>query len=222
MIRDSRNGAGLTSQRMCKCLVRELQDAGIRAPDVLEAIRAVPRHLFVDEALASRAYENTALPIGYGQTISQPFTVARMLECLLRDNPKPGKVLEIGTGCGYQTALLAHLARHVFTVERIDALLRRARERLRRLEISNFSGKYGDGARGWRLNAPYDAIIVSAAASQVPETLLSQLGEGGCLVMPVTEENNRQRLVAMTRGASGYQQETLECVLFVPLLPGAA
>ena len=215
-------GAGLTSQRMREALAKELRDAGIRNPEVLAAMREVPRHLFVDEALAGRAYENTALPIGYGQTISQPFTVARMLEYLLRDNPNPSRILEVGTGCGYQTALLAKIARHVFTVERVDALLRRARARLQQMGVSNFSGKYGDGGRGWLLNAPYDAIIVSAAAKEVPQALLRQLGDPGRLVMPLEEENNGQRLVAMTRHASGYHREKLECVFFVPMLPGAA
>ena len=181
---DLRQGIGMTSARTRDRLVQRLRDHGIRSEAVLEQIRNVPRHLFVDEALASRAYEDTALPIGLGQTISQPWVVARMTEALLESGPCES-VLEIGTGCGYQTAVLAPLVKKIYTVERIPELLKRTRQRLRQLDIYNVQFRPGDGWKGWPKYAPYDGIIVTAAAPQVPEKLLEQLAPGGRMVIPV-------------------------------------
>ena len=181
---DARKGIGMTSARTRDRLVQRLRDQGIRDEAVLEQIRNVPRHLFVDEALASRAYEDTALPIGLGQTISQPYVVARMSEALL-DGFKGEKVLEVGTGCGYQTAVLAKLVKKIFTIERIPELLRRARQRLRELDVYNVQFKPGDGWEGWPKYGPYDGIIVTAAPDEIPEKLLQQLAPGGRLIIPV-------------------------------------
>ena len=181
---DARQGIGMTSARTRDRLVQRLRDQGIRNEAVLEQIRNVPRHLFVDEALASRAYEDTALPIGLGQTISQPYVVARMTEALL-DGFEGETVLEVGTGCGYQTAVLAPLVKKIYTIERIPELLRRARQRLRELDIYNVQFKPGDGWNGWPKYGPYDGIIVTAAPDHVPEKLLEQLAPGGRLIIPV-------------------------------------
>ena len=212
-------GIGMTSQRTRDRLVERLQAKGISNPAVLEVIRRTPRHIFVDEALASRAYEDTALPIGYGQTISQPFIVARMTEVLLAGGPLD-KVLEIGTGCGFQTAVLAQLAGSVYSVERIEPLVRQARERLFALKKYNVRFKHSDGAWGWEEFAPYDGILVAAAPMDIPEALFRQLGLGGRLVIPVGPRGG-QRLMLVTRTGTGLEQEVLDPVSFVPLVGGA-
>jgi protein-L-isoaspartate(D-aspartate) O-methyltransferase len=178
----------------------------------------VPRHLFVDEALATRAYEDTALPIGYGQTISQPYVVARMTEALL-EGAKPRKVLEIGTGCGYQTAVLSPLVGFIYTVERIRAILDRARVRFKELSIQNVHVRHGDGFQGWSVHAPYDAILMAAAPLAIPQALFDQLAPGGRLVAPVGPEG-RQQLVRITKRGEDLHRETLGLVSFVPLLQG--
>ncbi|MDH3989705.1 MAG: protein-L-isoaspartate(D-aspartate) O-methyltransferase [Gammaproteobacteria bacterium] len=211
-------GIGMTSARTRDRLVQRLKEEGIRSNEVLEQIRNVPRHLFVDEALASRAYEDTALPIGLGQTISQPYVVARMTEALL-DGFNGEKVLEIGTGCGYQTAVLAPLVKQVFTVERIRELQLKAKQRLRDLDIYNVQFRPGDGWEGWAKYAPYDGILVAAAAPEVPEKLLEQLAPGGRLVVPVGP-SGRQDLLMITRKDDHYEQVSLGAVSFVPLVKG--
>lgn len=210
-------GIGMTSQRTRERLIMRLQERGISNPRVLESIRNVPRHLFVDEALSSRAYEDTALPIGCGQTISQPWVVARMTEAVLECAPR--KVLEIGTGCGYQTAILASLGLEVFSIERIGALYEKARRNLTQVKLSHVRLRHGDGFAGWKAQAPFDAIIAAAAPEQVPETLLQQLSDGGCLILPVGGEGG-QRLLRVVRQGSQFNQEVLEAVSFVPMLPG--
>ena len=211
-------GIGMTSARTRDRLVERLRAHGIRSEAVLNQIRSVPRHLFVDEALASRAYEDTALPIGQGQTISQPYVVAKMTEALL-DGFEGEKVLEIGTGCGYQTAVLASLVKKIYSVERIPALLKKARQRLRNLDIYNVQFRPGDGWEGWPKYAPYDGIIVAAAAPVVPEKLLAQLAPGGRLVMPVGAPGY-QELMLVTRHRDHFEQKSLGGVSFVPLVQG--
>lgn len=211
-------GIGMTSARTRDRLVQRLKDSGIRSTDVLEQIRNVPRHLFVDEALASRAYEDTALPIGLGQTISQPYVVARMTEALL-DGLEGERVLEIGTGCGYQTAVLATLVKEIYTVERIPELLRKTKQRLRQLDIYNVHFRQGDGWEGWRKYGPYNGILVAAAADELPEKLLQQLAPGGHLVIPVGP-SGRQELVRVTKQDGRYEQQSLGLVSFVPLVHG--
>ena len=211
-------GIGMTSARTRDRLVQRLKDHGIRSNAVLEQIRNVPRHLFVDEALASRAYEDTALPIGLGQTISQPYVVALMTEALL-EGFEGEKVLEIGTGCGYQTAVLAPLVKKVYTVERVPELMRKAKQRLRDLNIYNVQFRPGDGWEGWPKYAPYDGIIVAAAAPELPQKLLEQLAPGGRLVMPVGPAG-RQDLLMITRLDDHYEQVSLGAVSFVPLVKG--
>ena len=215
---DARQGIGMTSARTRDRLVQRLRDHGIRSEAVLEQIRNVPRHLFVDEALASRAYEDTALPIGLGQTISQPWVVARMTEALL-DGFHGEKVLEIGTGCGYQTAVLAPLVKKIYTVERIPELLRKTRQRLRELDIYNVQFRPGDGWDGWPKYAPYDGIIVTAAAPRLPESLLEQLAPGGRLVIPVGP-SGCQDLLQVTRKNDHFEEVSLSAVSFVPLVRG--
>jgi protein-L-isoaspartate(D-aspartate) O-methyltransferase len=212
-------GIGMTSQRTRMRMVQRLREQGIRDEVVLGALTEVPRHLFVDEALAHRAYEDIALPIGFGQTISNPWVVARMLE-LARSGGGLNQVLEVGTGCGYQAALLSRLARQVWSVERISQLLLRARAHLRELRINNVRVRHGDGHLGLKEAAPFDAIVMAAAATHVPEALLGQLAEGGRLVMPLGSQD--QLLTVITREASGYAQRSLEPVRFVPLVPGAS
>jgi protein-L-isoaspartate(D-aspartate) O-methyltransferase len=214
----NRAGIGMTSARTRERLVQRLRDQGIANPAVLDQIRNVPRHLFVDEALATRAYEDTALPIGHGQTISQPFVVARMTEAMIEAGT-PGKVLEIGTGCGYQTAVMSPLVRFVYSIERIGALQERARQRMRELNISNVHLRHGDGFQGWSGYAPYDAILMAAAPLAIPEVLFSQLAPGGRLIAPVGPEG-RQQLVRITRRGDEFHKETLGLVSFVPLLKG--
>ncbi len=211
-------GIGMTSARTRDRLVNRLKEHGIRSTAVLEQIRNVPRHLFVDEALASRAYEDTALPIGLGQTISQPFIVARMTEALL-DDFEGEKVLEIGTGCGYQTAILAPLVKEIYTVERIPELLRKTKQRLRDLDIYNVHFRPGDGWQGWAKYGPYDGILVAAAAAEVPQKLLEQLAPAGRLILPVGPPG-RQDLIMVTRLNDHYEQVSLGAVSFVPLVKG--
>ena len=213
-----RTGIGMTSARTRERLVQRLRAQGIDDPQVLDQIRNVPRHLFVDEALATRAYEDTALPIGYGQTISQPYVVARMTEALLEGTP-PRKVLEIGTGCGYQTAVLSPLVKFLYTIERISPLLERARARFKELRLRNVNLRHGDGFKGWAAHAPYDGILMAAAPLQIPEALFAQLGPGGRLIAPVGPEG-RQNLVRITRRGEDFHTETLGLVSFVPLLKG--
>jgi protein-L-isoaspartate(D-aspartate) O-methyltransferase len=215
-------GIGMTSARTRERLVQRLREGGITSDVVLERIRTVPRHLFVDEALASRAYEDSALPIGQGQTISQPYVVALMTQALLAPvpgGPVPRKVLEVGTGCGYQTAVLSPLVRQIFSIERIGALLTAARSRLKALNIDNVRFRHGDGFEGWPGQAPFDGIIVAAAPADVPSALLDQLAPGGRLVIPVGPPGG-QDLVRYTRTDGGVQREVLERVSFVPFLEG--
>ena len=210
-------GIGMTSQRVRDRLVERLREAGIRDEIVLNAIRTVPRHLFIDEALALRAYEDTALPIGHGQTISQPWVVARMTEAVREVAPK--KVLEVGTGSGYQGAILAALGMEVYTVERIGELLRQARKRFRQLGM-NVRSKHDDGRIGWPEHGPFDAIVVTAAAPALVDALVEQLAIGGRLVAPVGGAGS-QSLVQLSRCEDGsVEQQVLAPVTFVPLLSG--
>jgi protein-L-isoaspartate(D-aspartate) O-methyltransferase len=208
----------MTSARTRERLVARLREQGISDERVLDRIRDVPRHLFVDEALASRAYEDTALPLGHGQTISQPYIVARMTAALI-ENSDPRKVLEVGTGCGYQTAVLAPLVGTLYSIERIFALQRRARQVLRELGIRNVHLRHGDGFEGWPAYAPFDGIIVAAAARSIPATLCEQLANGGRLIIPVGPDR-AQSLLRVTRRGDSFDQEELDLVTFVPLLPG--
>ena len=212
------SGIGMTSQRTRDRLVERLMDQGISNISVLDTIRSTPRHIFVDEALNHRAYEDTALPIGHGQTISQPYTVARMTEVLLQV-PEMNRVLEIGTGCGYQSSVLSQLVDEVFTVERILALLRKAREHFRELRVRNIRAKHSDGGWGWPENGPFDGIIVTCAAAEVPEALLGQLRLGGRMVIPVGGRRG-QDLMVIDHTAEGFEQSRLEGASFVPLLGG--
>ncbi|EKP0261511.1 protein-L-isoaspartate(D-aspartate) O-methyltransferase [Aeromonas sobria] len=197
-------------------LLNQLIAQDIRDFRVLATIAKVPRQLFVDEAMAHKAWDNTALPIGHGQTISQPYMVARMTELLMQNNP--AHVLEIGTGSGYQTAILAHLVEHVYTVERIKSLQFLARRRLRQLDLHNVSAKHGNGWLGWANKGPYDAILVTAAASEIPTALTDQLAEGGRLVLPVGD--SQQTLQLIERSSSQLTSRILEPVRFVPLIDG--
>jgi protein-L-isoaspartate(D-aspartate) O-methyltransferase len=208
----------MTSRRTRDRLVQRLRDNGIRNEDVLGQIRSVPRHLFVDEALASRAYEDTALPIGLGQTISQPWVVARMTEALL-EGFTGEKVLEIGTGCGYQTAILAPLVKQIYTVERIREIMRKTQERLFHLDIYNVKFRPGDGWEGWPKYGPYDGIIVTAAADELPEKLLQQLAPGGRMIIPVGP-SGCQDLLQVTRMNDHFEEVNLGAVSFVPLVHG--
>ncbi|MDA8350256.1 MAG: protein-L-isoaspartate(D-aspartate) O-methyltransferase [Pseudomonadota bacterium] len=211
-------GIGMTSARTRDRLVQRLREQGISNLAVLDRIRNTPRHIFVDEALGSRAYEDTALPIGFGQTISQPYIVARMTEALLEGGPL-GTVLEVGTGCGYQTAVLAPLVERLVTIERIGALIDRAKERLKELEIRNVKFQHGDGTQGWKSQAPFEGILVAAAPLVVPQALLEQLTPGGRLIVPVGPEGE-QELMRYTRREQGVMRESLGRVAFVPLLGG--
>lgn len=213
------HGIGMTSRRTRERLVQRLQQEGVHDRRVLEAIANTPRHLFIEEALATRAYEDTALPIGRGQTISQPFVVARMTEALLHDGV-PQKVLEIGTGSGYQAAVLAAIVPEVFTVERIAGLLSQARKRFRRMRLHNVRARHADGNQGWPEQAPFDAIIITAATDEIPEGLIEQLRPGGVLVAPLGKREGLQELVRMERSGGESRVERLGGVSFVPLLPG--
>ena len=210
-------GIGMTSQRTRDRLIRRLQEQGINNFAVLEAIRNVPRHLFVDEALAHKAYEDTALPIGHNQTISQPYIVARMTELLVESGPV-NKVLEIGTGSGYQTAVLAAFADEIHSLERIKVLQEKTRKRLRTLKIYNVLFRYADGSVGWEEKAPYDGILAAAAPSKVPDGLLQQLKVGGRMIIPVGEDT--QKLYRITRTETGFDHEFIENVRFVPFRSG--
>lgn len=214
----SARGVGMTSQRARDRMIERLAAEGIRDPRVLEVMRQSPRHLFIDEALSSRAYENTALPIGRAQTISQPYVVARMTEALIEARI-PRRVLEIGTGSGYQCAVLAELVEQVYTVERIDELLRNARRRFRKLGLTNIRSKHDDGRLGWPEEAPFDAIILTAAGTGLEAGLLDQLAPDGCLVAPVGPPG-RQDLLRLSATAEGWNRETLCAVSFVPLRGG--
>ncbi len=217
-MRDRFHGIGMTSRRTRGRLIERLRAEGIRDERVLEALRAVPRHIFVDEALASRAYEDTALPIGAGQTISQPFVVARMTEALVAGGT-PDRVLEIGTGCGYQTAILSRFAKQVYSVERIQNLLAQARQRMHDLKIHNVQLRHGDGEKGWPEHAPFDGIVVTAAPASVPTALIDQLADGGRLVIPVGHGGS-QDLKLITRSGDQLDEQILERVAFVPLVSG--
>lgn len=216
------SGIGMTSQRTRERLIQRLQEQGITNQKVLEVIRMLPRHIFLDEALSHRAYEDTALPIGYSQTISQPYIVALMTELLLSRGVRQ-KVLEIGTGSGYQAAILAQLVPHVYTVERIKPLLVKARERFRRLGLRNIVSSHSDGAIGWSQYAPYDGIISTAAPARVPDELLQQLAPDGVLVIPVGPEGDQElRLIQRVGDSSKFEEEVITRVRFVPLLSGVA
>ena len=213
------SGIGMTSQRTRARMIERLRTQGIVDEVVLAAMNAVPRHIFVEEALASRAYDDVSLPINFGQTISNPQMVARMSE-LLRAGSDLGKVLEIGTGCGYQAAVLAQLAREVYSIERIGPLLTRTRTRLRELRLSNVRLKHADGLLGLPEAAPFDAIIMTAAATHVPPSLLEQLAVGGRMIFP--KGSQEQHLCVIERNAQGYVETILDEVKFVPILSGIA
>lgn len=211
------SGIGMTSQRTRNRLVQRLRDSGIKDDAVLEVIASTPRHFFIDEALAHRAYEDTALPIGNGQTISQPYTVARMTEVLLAAGPLD-KVLEIGTGSGYQTAVLSPLVNHLYSVERIETLHQKAVSRIQALKMDNVTMALSDGTWGWPEHGPYDAILAAAAPEDVPQSLLDQLADGGRMVLPVGTEE--QKLVLIIRRGDYFSRKTLEPARFVPFLSG--
>ncbi|MDD2664558.1 MAG: protein-L-isoaspartate(D-aspartate) O-methyltransferase [Dechloromonas sp.] len=208
----------MTSQRTRARMIDRLREQGIKNEAVLRAMAAVPRHVFIEEALASRAYEDTALPLGLGQTISQPYVVARMIELLLNGRPGLGKTLEIGAGCGYQAAVLAQLTNEVYAVERLAPLLDKAKANMRTLQQFNVRLKHADGLLGLPEAAPFDSIIVAAAGSQIPPALLAQLREGGRLVLPVGAAEQYLRLIERT--PQGFVETRLDAVRFVPLLPG--
>ncbi|SVA32209.1 uncharacterized protein METZ01_LOCUS85063 [marine metagenome] len=210
------SGIGMTSARTRNRLVSRLKDQGITSNDVLEQILNVPRHLFVDEALSTRAYEDTALPIGMGQTISQPYIVAKMTEAIFQNN-KRNKILEIGTGCGYQTAVLSPFYKKIYSVERIPEILRKTKKRLQNLNIYNVNFRLGDGWKGWPKYAPYDGIIVSAAANEVPKNLLKQLIDGGVLVIPIGA-TGKQELQLIEKNDKIFKYTSLGYVSFVPLV----
>ena len=211
-------GIGMTSARTRDRLVQRLREQGITNLTLLERIRTLPRHIFVDEALASRAYEDTALPIGFGQTISQPYIVARMTEALL-EGPPLARVLEVGTGCGYQTAVLSPLVGQIWSVERIEGLQRRARERLREIGVRNVRFRVGDGTEGWPTQGPFDGILVAAAPLVVPEALINQLAPGGRLIVPAGPDG-QQQLLRIVKRENGLEKKVLGPVSFVPLLGG--
>ena len=215
-------GVGMTSARTHDRLIKRLRENGISNTAVLDAVRNVPRHVFVQEALASRAYEDDALPIGFGQTISQPLIVALMTQALLEEVDgslrKMKKVLEIGTGCGYQTAVLSPLVGTIYSIERVAPLLKEARKRLSELAVANIRLRRDDGHRGWPGQAPFDGIIVTAAPTDVPQKLLAQLSLGGRLVMPVGSQDEAQKLMRITATNSGFEEEVLGKVAFVPMV----
>ena len=215
-------GQGMTSSRTRARMVERLQQQGIKDKGVLAAINKVERHLFVDEAFAHRAYEDTALPLGMGQTISQPFIVARMIECLRTGDRHLGKTLEIGTGCGYQAAVLAGLTKEVYSVERLAGLMDRAKVNLRTIKCFNVRLKHGDGYQGIPEAAPFDSIILAAAAPKVPEALLQQMAVGGRMVLPYGASSDAavQRMLVIERTEAGWNEQLMEPVKFVPMLPG--
>ncbi|MGR8980691.1 MAG: protein-L-isoaspartate(D-aspartate) O-methyltransferase [Gammaproteobacteria bacterium] len=214
----SLQGIGMTSRRTRERMANRLAEQGISSNKILDVMQMTPRHIFVDEALSSRAYEDTALPIGYNQTISQPYIVAKMTELLLEFG-RLTKVLEIGTGCGYQTAVLAQLVDHVYTVERILPLQKKAKNHLWDLKLKNISYLHSDGGWGWPEFAPYDGILVTAAPSEIPEMLLDQMAIGGVMVIPIGK-GGRQELQRVIRTAESFEIEELEPVTFVPFLSG--
>ena len=219
-----RTGIGMTSARTRARMVERLREQGIADEVVLAALNSVPRHIFVDEALASRAYDDAPLPIGLGQTISQPWVVARMTE-LARNGTDLDSALEIGTGCGYQTAVLAHVARHVYSVERIGALVVKARRHLQSLKLKNVALKHGDGSHDLGEVLAVDAIVITAGATHVPTALLRYLKPGGRMVLPLAQagdERGMQRLTVLEATAGGMKEQTLDAVRFVPLLSGLA
>lgn len=218
MQHNERLGIGMTSQRTRDRLVTRLSEQGIRNIDVLEVMRSTPRHIFVDEALAHRAYEDAALPIGQNQTISQPYIVALMTEALL-SHGNLQSVLEVGTGCGYQTAVLAQLVKRLCTMERIRSLQQGAEQRLRQLGLRNIEYRHGDGYVGWKDRAPFDGIIITAAPREIPKMLLAQLAVGGTMILPIGEDGS-QALQVITKTADGYNTEPLIPVRFVPLQSG--
>jgi protein-L-isoaspartate(D-aspartate) O-methyltransferase len=219
------SGVGMTSARTRSRMVERLRGQGIRDERVLAAMAVVPRHLFVEEALATRAYDDTALPIGFGQTISQPYVVAKMIEVLIK-NQTPHKLLEVGTGCGYQAAVLAHVFPEVYSVERIKGLLERARANLITLRLKNLRLAHGDGYAGLQGAAPFQSIIVAAAAPRIPEALLRQLAPGGRMVLPLAgvgkPAGGGQRLVLVERNGRGFAESKLDAVRFVPMEAGKA
>ncbi len=217
MNRVNLNGIGMTSQRTRERLIQRLVDQGIIDYNVLDVIRTTPRHLFLDEAMAHRAYEDVALPIGFQQTLSQPYIVARMTELLL-EGGAPGRVLEIGTGSGYQTAVLAQLVDEVYSVERIKPLQQKARQRMRQLKLRNVHMNHADGGMGWPEKGPFDGILSAAAPERIPEELLAQLAPGGRLVIPVG--GAKQHLQVVDRTHEGFETRIVEEVKFVPLRPG--
>jgi protein-L-isoaspartate(D-aspartate) O-methyltransferase len=211
-------GIGMTSRRTRERMISRLKQQGIKSPVVLEAMRATPRHIFVEEALSSRAYEDTALPIGHGQTISQPYIVAKMTELLIEFGV-PDKVLEIGTGSGYQTAILSHIVPRIFSVERILPLQQQAKERIQALQMRNVSFKYSDGGWGWPEYGPYDGIIVAAAPVEIPQALLEQMADGAVMLIPVGGGQS-QSLQRVVRNGNEFEVELIENVTFVPFLSG--
>lgn len=224
LVHGSGIGIGMTSQRTRTRMVERLRESGIRDEKVLAAMGTVPRHLFVEPALSHRAYEDTALPLGFQQTISQPYVVARMIELLRNDGTRElGKTLEIGAGCGYQAAVLGVLSKQVYAVERIGPLLDKARQNLRELKLTHVRLKHADGMLGLTAAAPFDTIIVAAAAARVPQALLDQLAPGGRLILPLVGNNpaqNAQVLSLIERGPQGFVETRYDAVRFVPLLPG--
>ena len=212
------DGIGMTSMRTRRRLINRLREQGISNEEVLSAMLQTPRHLFIDEVLSHKAYEDTALPIGQNQTISQPFIVALMTEMVLDNSIEVKKILEIGTGCGYQTAVLSQLVNWVFTIERIGALQEKAKQRLPQLGYRNISYMNGDGFVGWQSNQPFDGILVTAAPEEIPKLLLDQLSIGGKLIIPVGGRDQRLRIV--TRTAAGFDEQMREAVRFVPMLKG--
>lgn len=218
MIKNSINnqGIGMTSDRTRDRLIMRLKEQGIKSNAVLDRIRDVPRHLFVDEALATRSYEDTALPIGLGQTISQPYIVAKMTESLL-NSVIGDRILEIGTGCGYQTAVLSPFFKEIYSIERIRSLLQKTKQRLRAIDIYNVNFRHGDGWQGWSKYGPYDGIIVAAAAPELPMKLLEQLALNGSMIIPIGG-SNEQKLMIVTRNQDHYESKDLGTVSFVPLI----
>jgi protein-L-isoaspartate(D-aspartate) O-methyltransferase len=214
------SGIGMTSQRTRMRMVERLRRQGVRDEVVLNVLGEIPRHLFVDEALASRAYEDISLPLGFGQTISSPYTVARMTE-LARAGGMLNRVLEIGTGCGYQAAVLSRVAKEVYSIERVAPLLAKARKHFRELRLSNVRLRHADGHAGMPEAAPFEAIVISAAATHVPRGLVEQLEVGGRMILPMSR-SGEQRLWMIERSAHGYVEKKMDSVKFVPLLPGVA
>nr|WP_028968057.1 protein-L-isoaspartate(D-aspartate) O-methyltransferase [Spongiibacter tropicus] len=212
-------GIGMTSQRTRDRLIERLRSQGINDSKVLDTIRATPRHIFLDEALSHRAYEDSALPIGFQQTLSQPYIVARMTELLLALGPRE-RVLEVGAGSGYQTAILAQLVDRVFSVERIRPLQEKARQRLRHLKLHNVHLRHADGGMGWPQRGPFDAILSAAAPEVVPQELLDQLAVGGRLVIPVGKQGQQQSLYVYDRHEDGFEEQCIEPVMFVPMVGG--